>query len=280
MLNFPELPTYRALAAQVYWEPVMGSGECIAAAVVSLDASGQADTHCLLGADVLGLLFRAQAQTASMQLEWVAQSLKRHVQEHESTKGWRSPLAGFKAADLREFVGVNRLDVIDQIASLHASLYKAVPPAAPARPVSVGNAKLIQLVRDAAARRYGLGASKVFTETGEIQIADASGQIKHIELPIQTARQVGSIVSAFSSPKTVEQNLFRAQSNLAVAQVGGRYKAGVFIGRAFASADAEVSCRIDALIDEFHWRFNKVGYHIEVAESPELLAESIMQWAG
>lgn len=258
----------------------MGSGECIAAAVVSLDASGLADTHCLLGADILGMLFRAQEQVASMQLEWVAQSLKKYVQEHKSTRGWCSPLAGFKAAELREFAGVNRMDVIDQIASLHSSLYKAVPPSAPARPAVIGNIKLVKMVRDAAERKYGIGAGKVFTEAGLVQITDTSGQIKQIDLPIQTSRQVGSIVSAFSSPKTAEQNLYRAQSNLAVAQAGRQYQAGVFIGRAFAAADAETASQIDNLIDDFHWRFNKVGYHIEVAESPGLLAESIMQWAG
>lgn len=280
MLQFPDIPSYRAQATHIYWEPIAGSGERITAAVALTDSCSEVRVVSLISQDILSLLYRGQGVNAASLIGMMTDSLKAFLKTGRDVSEWQPPASGFMAAPLREYAGFSASDVIDQVAGLHSSLFKAKPPTKEEKSATVSNAKIYKEVRDAARQIACLEADRIFTPKGIIEVSD-QGQIHQLEIPIKTDTKVGSIISAwYASASTIETHYLRAQSNLAVASERKKYGAGLFISRPSDSAYYSNQDKVDNLIDDIYWRVKRLGYYLEVRETPKALAEEILSWAA
>jgi hypothetical protein len=280
MTVFPALPAFAAQASHIFWEPVSGSGERITAAVALRDGSGEARVISLLSPEILSLLYRGQGVNAAGLLAMVTDSLKSHLRKTSNLSDWIPPVSGFSAQPLHDFVGHSAEDILDQVAGLHSSLYKAKAPQKPARQPAHKDETIRKQVKEAARKRYGLRADSIFTQNGIIEVVD-SGLKRHLDIPIKTDRKVGSIMSAwYNTPATIETHFLRAQSDLAVAAERGRYDAGLFISMPNGLEGHKNQLQVESLIDDIYWRLKRTGCYLEVRETPEALAEEIMTWAA
>lgn len=279
MISFPDLPEYAAQATHIMWEPVMGSGERITAAIAMVDADRSVRVINLLSPEVLSLLYRGQGGNAASLISSVSDSIKGHLKRQGSLEGWQPPVSGFYAQPMREFFGVSQDDILDQVAGLHSSLYKAQPPQLPERMPRKDDAAVRQQVRNAAREMIGLKADSIFTPDGIIEVLD-KGHRKHLDIPIKTASKVGTIISAhYSTPATIEMHFLRAQSNLSIASEDGKYQPGLFISLPGERAWDKNGPQLHRTIDEIYWRSEKLGHFIESRETPEALASEIISWA-
>ncbi len=280
MLQFPEIPNYRAKATHILWEPMIGSGERISAAVALTDNENDVRVISLLSQDILSLLYRDQGANASSLIGLMTDSLKSFLKTGRNMSDWIPPVSGFSAAPLREYAGFNAGDIIDQVAGLHSSLFKAKAPEREEKSISVSNSRIYKQVRDAARKIACLEADRVFTDKGIIEVSER-GQKHQLEIPIKTDKKVGSIISAwYASPSTIETHYLRAQNNLAVASERSKYEAGLFISRPSDPDRYDHLGKVDNLIDDIYWRLKRIGYHLEVRETPEALAKEILDWAA
>lgn len=280
MISFPDLPEYAAKASHIYWEPVSGSGERITAAVALADDSGGARVISLLSPEILSVLYRGQGSNAASLLGLLADSLKSHLKKAGDLQGWAPPVTGFFAQPMQEYIGQSQEDILDQVAGLHSSLYKARAPLKPERLPTQRDEAVRQQVRDAARRIGGLQADRVFTPGGIIEVLDG-GRKHHLDIPIKTERKVGSIMSAwYNTPALIERHFLRAQSNLAVAAERGRYEAGLFISMPNSTAGRKNQLKAENVIDDMAWRLKRMGYYLEARETPESLAQEILDWTA
>jgi len=280
MTSFPDLPSYTARASHIFWEPIIGSGERITAAVALADESGSPRVISLLSPEILSVLYRGQGSNAASLLAILTDSLKVHLKRTGDIEGWVPPVSGFFAQPMRDYAGHSTEDVLDQVAGLHSSLYKAKAPAKQERLPAHSEETIRQQVKNAARRIYGLQADRIFTQDGIIEVVEG-GQKHHIDIPIKTDTKVGSIMSAwFNTPATIETHFLRAQSNLSVASERGRYQPGLFISMPNGLEGHRNQQQVENLIDDIYWRLQKIGYYLEVRETPESLAQEIIEWAA
>lgn len=280
MTLFPALPAFAAQATHVYWEPVRGSGERITAAVAMRDGAGDVRVISLLSPEVLSVLYRGQGSNAASLLAMVTDSLKTHLRKNETLDGWDVPVTGFFYEPLRGFSGHSTEDILDQVAGLHSSLYKARAPLKPERHPTHKDETIRKQVREAAKRIYGLRADEIFTQGGIIEVFDG-GTRRHLDIPIKTSNKVGSIISAwYNTPSTIETHFLRAQSDLAVASEQRRYETGLFISMPNGLEGHKNQLQVENLVDDIYWRLKRTGCYLEVRETPESLAEEIMDWAA
>ncbi len=280
MIEFPALPAYVAQAAHIFWEPISGSGERITAAVALVDEAGEPRVVSLLNPEILSVLYRGQGQNAASLIALITESLKAHLRKAAEIAGWQPPVSGFFAQPMREYIGNSAEDILDQVAGIHSSLYKAKAPVKPEQLQSRSDGLIRQQVRDAAKRLYGLKADEIFTPAGIIEVAE-EGRKRHLDIPIKTASKVGSIISVwYNTPATIETHFLRAQSNLAVAVERNKYEPGLFISVPDNLANLKNRNQIDNLIDDFYWRLKRTGCHLEVKETAEELARDIVEWAA
>lgn len=280
MIAFPALPSYTSRACHIYWEPIVGSGERITAAVALRDQNGEPRVVTLLSPEILSLLYRGQGPNASSLLGMVADSARSHLRKTDSLDDWIPPVSGFIAQRMRDYAGESVEDILDQVAGMHASLYKARAPEKPETlPIQKDEAVRVQ-IREAARKLYGLRADQVFTQTGMIEVQDR-GQTRHLHIPIKTKEKVGSIISAwYSSPATIERHFLRAQSDLSVASERGKYQPGLFISMPSGLDRYKNHTQIENLIDDIYWRLRQTDCYLEVGETPEGLAKEIVDWAA
>lgn len=258
----------------------MGSGECITAAVAVADSNGGVRVISLLSPEVLSLLYRGQGSNAASLISAVTDSIKGHLKRHKNIETWAPPVSGFRAAPMREFVGQGPEDVLDQVAGLHSSLYKAQPPQQLQQPPRRDDLAVRRLVKDAARRLIGLKADSIFTPDGIIEVLDA-GQRKHLDIPIKTDSKVGTIISAqYATPATIEMHFLRAQSNLSIASEDGKYQPGLFISLPSEGTWQKNERQLHRTIEDIYWRSEKLGHYIESRETPEALASEIISWAS
>ena len=280
MITFPKLPDYAAKASHIYWEPIAGSGERITVAVATVDDKQNARVVSLLSPEVLSVLYQGQASNAAALIGMTAESLRAHLSRGLPMEQWQPAVSGFTASPLRAYTGTGYIDIVDQIAGLHSSLYKAKAPQRPVRQESRSDKLIRAQVRDAARQMVGLRADEIFTPDGIIEVVD-DGYKHHLDIPLKTQSKVGSIISAwYSSRQSVETHFLRAQSNLAVASERGRYQVGLFVSRPISTLDMNNAVYMDDAIDNMYWRFKRMGYHLEVAEKPDDLAREIIRWAA
>lgn len=280
MLQFPETPKYRAQATHILWEPMIGSGERISAAVALVDHANDVRVISLLSQDILSLLYGGQGGNASGLIGLMTDSLKGFLKSGRDIREWLPPVSGFTAAPMQEYAGFSASDIMDQVAGLHSSLFKAKAPAKEERNISVNNAKIYRQVRDAARKIACVDADRIFTPDGLIEVVDG-GRTRHLDIPIKTDRKVGSIISAwYVTPATIETHYLRAQANLQVAAERRKYEAGLFISRPSDPNHYGNLGKTDNFIDDIYWRLKRIGYHLEVRETPEALAQEILEWAA
>jgi len=120
--QFPPLPDYVASWQAIYMEPVVGSGERLAVAVIAFDADG-CEVLVTMSESRLQALFGAQAAGMATMIGIVAGAAQKHGQAGH-LDNFKSPLGGVVIGELREAMGDDRADVLQQAASLSSCFYE------------------------------------------------------------------------------------------------------------------------------------------------------------
>ncbi len=120
--QFPSLPEYIASWQAIYMEPVVGSGERLAVAVIAFDADG-CEVLVTMSESRLQALFGAQAAGMATMIGIVAGAAQKHGQAGH-LDNFKSPVGGVGIGELREAMGDDRADVLQQAASLSSCFYE------------------------------------------------------------------------------------------------------------------------------------------------------------
>lgn len=120
--QFPALPEHEATWRAIYMEPVMCSGERMTVAVIAIDSEGCEALKTLSEARLLAL-FGAQADGMANMINLVVDAALGHAQGG-SLDTFVPPLSGVYLGDLRNGLGDNRGDILQQAASLTSCFYE------------------------------------------------------------------------------------------------------------------------------------------------------------
>lgn len=126
MTDFPQLPTYQARWAPIYWEPIMGSGERLTAIIGATGDDGATNVIQSIRSDTLPCMYGAQARNVQGLLDLVLKSFQNHLATYRQFSGWKPPLGGFYLGPIYEarsntLQGVFRQAMV-RMARVHASL--------------------------------------------------------------------------------------------------------------------------------------------------------------
>jgi hypothetical protein len=132
-----------------------------------------------------------------------------------------------------------------------------------------------QFVLDELKRISGERASRIISSERVMQVNDGS-RTYHIDIPLQTASALGTIVSARSSRiGDAELTLHRADTDLQIArQVYKRDSLFMYVVRPSIGTNLE---KVDALLDEFTFKFKRMGVQMKTYADPELVAPDIVE---
>ena len=119
--QFPPLPEHEASWRAIYMEPVMCSGERITVAVIAHDFDGGGALKTL-SEQRLQALYGEQGEGVGQMIDIVVNAALNAGQSliHDAFK---APLSGFYLGKVRQGLGDNRDDILQQAASLTSSFY-------------------------------------------------------------------------------------------------------------------------------------------------------------
>lgn len=124
--RLPPLPEHEATWQAIYMEPVMCSGERITVAVITFDRDG-CDALKVLTQSRLSALFGPQGEGMSNMIDLVVKAALRQGASG-SMEGFKSPLSGVSLGKVREALGDDRANVLQQAASLSSCFYEPQKP--------------------------------------------------------------------------------------------------------------------------------------------------------
>jgi|GEM_PF-5145013 len=280
LFQTPRLPDYKAKAAPIFWEPVMGSGERIAAMIAAVGDNGQCTAIQILNPGTLRALFSAQGSAAGNVLSFACSTLKHHLEFGHPIEAWESPFSGFTIGPTGDYLGSDLQDVVEQVKSLYSAFahYTAEEDDTDAFR-SMDNETLRSQVSDIIRQRTDLEAGKLLTQNGKLEVLD-SGRRHWLDIPLHTGSQAGTIVSAwYKSIGTIETHVLRAQSNLTAVRSRKVRDRAVFIGRPFAGLPKPQLGKVDDFLDEMSWRLSQSGISVQIEDSADKLAEGVLEWA-
>lgn len=130
-----------------------------------------------------------------------------------------------------------------------------------------------KIVFDELRRIAGLKADRVISSEGTLEVRD--GGISHfLDIPLQSGSALGTIISTRVHRTRAELNLFRADSDLQIARrVYGRDQLLMYVVRPGSGPGAE---QMDRLLDDFSWKFKKVGVEMKSYSDPSLIATDVV----
>lgn len=276
--------SYKAIAAPIYWEPMMGSGERIVGAVAAVGEDGQVTTVQALNPAALRALFQSQGTNAARILGWVCESMKAQLEAESQLDRLKAPLSGFQVGDPVEYIGDDMEDVTLQVKTLYAAFANAqtesevVENSFPLRDSHSVQEEVIGHVK----RIAGIRASDILTDGGQVQVQDGD-RWHFLDIPVHTGSKVGAITSAcYRTSDTVEKNLLRAHSSLTTMTARNGIAGGVFIASLpdVPGVSKQLLDQIDTCIDELAWRMRQASIDVHVRDNSEELAQDIIEFAG
>lgn len=281
-LLFPPLPAYGAQLMPIYWEPMMSSGERLAAVLAAIGRDQKVIAVSTLRPAVLKLLYPSAASSAGSIVAWVVQSIENHLTSFGSFIDWTPPFSGVFAGKVVDAVGVSLEDIIDQGKMLYCSLAAGADQADLADDdvfESMDTKAIRTQVLNRVRLRMGLSADNLIVDGGTLEVVD--GEARHfLDIPLKTKSQVGSIVSAwYKTPMTVAQNILFAQNAILAAAERGKYEPGLFVARPYSGLPKTVLNAIDDRLDYLSWSMGKTGIAVRIADTTDQLADDVCDWA-
>lgn len=120
--SLPPSPTFEGTWAAVYLEPMMASGERLTVAVAALGKNGECRVAPAIRPHVLEAMFGHQSAGFNKLIGLICTSLQRHLQNHSSFDGWKTPMTGVTLGAVRHTSSNNLIGLLRQAVSMTASL--------------------------------------------------------------------------------------------------------------------------------------------------------------
>ncbi len=252
------------------WKPNESTGELLNIGVVVTDANGIPHVKLIDSFDRVKCLYDAQVAAD-------AKFLVRVVKD-AILAGTQLPSNNVYLSEPKFASGENASAILDQLFRV------TVPLGAPKsgerpdeadtlRPADTSSVRkeVLEALRNIA----GLQADRIITTEKTMQVVE-DGKAHHLDIPLQTANALGTIVSArYAQPKDNELNILRADSDLQIARkVYRQDRLYMYVVRHEREANAE---KTDELLKEFIWKFDKVGIAMKTYTHPELAAHDIIE---
>lgn len=280
-LTFPETPDYQATVVPIYWEPVMGSGERIAAIIAAIGEDLEIEVSPVIKPSILGVMFPGQKRNARNMLTWVSSSMKRHLASGYPLNSWKCPITGFTVGQGTSSIGDSLADMINQAKLLYCSLAVAtsvedqkVPTSRSAYDTDTVRSFVIDSVR----RSLGTHAES-FIVPGGVRMIREDDHNHFIELAFEDEKRVASIVSAhYATTDTVQRHILSSQSDLLVAAQQRKHPMMyIAMPKDAPSFDKESRVKVENLVDELDWKLKKVGVSPQIHDSADEIAESVCE---
>jgi len=151
---------------------------------------------------------------------------------------------------------------------------KDQPNSARGQSPSENTSSVRQFVLDELRKISGPNAGRIISSEKTMQVNDGN-RVYHLDIPLQTRKALGTIVSARTGKTTTELTLHKADTDLQIARkVYGTDKLFMYVVRPAVASNIE---RVDSLLDEFTWKFKRLGVQMKTYADAELVAPDIVE---
>ncbi len=268
----PQFMATEGMWQSIQLRPDFATGELLNIGVLFSD--GEKKTARLL--DSFDKFSRLYGESAEDELRFVIRALKAAISQNYGEAD--IPSVEFTSPKLAR--GESPEVIVDRLFSSIVSL--AGPTHLPKKQKarffnnSYAREEVFQRVR----MHAGVIAEQIIAAGEELFFREGS-RLLALDVPLRRGLQLGTVVSAgFSSSENVERALLRASLDLATAMSISKTASGeVFIYRPTGILSLEKQRRVDNVIDISEWKLKKLGLHLDVADSPDKLAQDILTWA-
>lgn len=265
----PNSQAVEGIWQNIRWQPDAATGEVLNLGVRVKLASGQSVVRLIESFDRVKCLYDASvASDAQFLVRVVGDAL---------AEGFEIPATGVFLSEEKYASGTDVRAVVDDL------FVRTVPlarPRADAERVVSGlrtepTDAIRSIVFDELRRISGLRAESIIRGGNQFEVREP-GKTHYLDIPLQSNRALGTIVSArFAKKKDAELRLLRADNDLQIARrvyQGDRML--MYVVRHDSGAAAAE--RFDELLDDFSWKFNKVGVEMKSYSDPLLVAEDVV----
>jgi len=118
---FPELPTTSGWWRTVYLEPIIGSGERIAIAVLA-GSDKEFKVIQAIRSELLDCLYGQQSDNMRSMIAWIIDSINKEFKQFKSLEQWVSPFEGVVLSDMTIARGQNLDEILRQAVRFTSSL--------------------------------------------------------------------------------------------------------------------------------------------------------------
>jgi hypothetical protein len=254
----------------VRWIPNLSTGEVLNIGVVFVTSDGEPHVRMLNYFDRVKCLYNAKfARDAQFLMNVCQEALQAKVE---------LPVSNVVLSDPKFASGPSVEDVLANLfaTTVPLGLLRDTQIAAARVPVLAESTQTVRsFVLDELKRISGERASRIISSERAMQVHDGE-RVYHLDIPLQTASALGTIVSARTSKVgEAELTLHRADTDLQIArQVYRRDALYMYVVRPSMDANLE---KVDSLLDEFTWKFKRMGVQMRTYSDPELVAPDIVE---
>ncbi len=253
----------------IRWLPDAATGEVLNLGVRFRAGNGQSIVRLIDSFDRVKCLYDASVASD-------AQFLVRVVGDALAA-GFEIPATGIFLSEEKYASGTNARAVVDDL------FFRTVPLARPRAEAERGgkwlktepNDAIRSVVFDELRRISGLRAETIIRGENQFEVREP-GKTHYLDIPLQSNRALGTIVSArFAKRKDAELRLLRADNDLQIAK---RVYQGDRMLMYVVRHDSEAAAaeRFDELLDDFSWKFSRVGVEMKSYSDPLLVAEDVV----
>ena len=193
-----------------------------------------------------------------------------------------SPIGSVVFGERRFAAGESVQEVLARLFSATVSFSEAKLQPFAKRESAHGNPAARKAVFDVIRLKADLRADRIIAGD-PIYLARDGAKIYPLDIPLRSDRHLGSVVSgAYRTKQPLENNLLRASLDLeTAARIFKQDKLGYFVLRQEAEGTGfPVDRSFDEVIDTVGWKLHKHGIHVGVEDTPERLADDILNWSG
>ncbi|MGX2088595.1 hypothetical protein [Xanthomonas axonopodis] len=131
-----------------------------------------------------------------------------------------------------------------------------------------------KIVFDEMRRISGLSADRIISSEKTLYVREGD-DTHYLDIPLQTQRALGTIISTQSAPSNAELQLLRADSDLQIARrLYTRDKLLMYVVR---NDKDEETDKFDDLIRRSRWKFNKLGVEMKDYSDASLVATDVLE---
>jgi hypothetical protein len=122
LFTMPKTPTYKAIWAPIYFEPIIGSGEKLTIAVVAVSEGGEFKIRQSIRQCVVKAMYGNKSDQFNALIELIISSLTSHLSKTKILENWNVPMQGVVLGKIKSTSSSDIIGVLRQAVMLTSSL--------------------------------------------------------------------------------------------------------------------------------------------------------------